>query len=171
MQLIQGDITEARVDAIVNAANSVMLGGGGVDGAIHSAAGPDLLQACREVPAVDGVRCATGEARITRAGELNAQYVIHTVGPRYGLDPQPRALLASAYRNSLQLAQQHQCETIACPAISCGVYRYPLNQAAEVAFEVCQEPEFQDLDIRFYLFNDNIFACWSALLSVDAIAF
>ncbi|MFT4613302.1 MAG: O-acetyl-ADP-ribose deacetylase (regulator of RNase III) [Bacteroidia bacterium] len=162
LQLVMGDITSANVDAIVNAANSVMLGGGGVDGAIHLAAGPALLQACYGVPEIDGIRCPAGEARMTVAGDLAAQYVIHTVGPRYHIDPQPEVLLESAYRSVLHLALQHNCHSIALPAISCGVYAYPLQEAAHIALGVCRESEFKNLQMTFYLFGQNIFDVFSA---------
>ena len=155
-----GDITTAEVDAIVNAANEVMLGGGGVDGAIHRAAGPALLEACKAVPAVDGIRCPTGEARITSAGNLPARYVIHTVGPVYSQVNNPEQLLGNAYRNSLQLALDNNCESIAFPAISCGVFGYPLDEAAEVAFKVCSDSQFASINIHFYLFGETIFAEW-----------
>ena len=135
LQLETGDITTLTVDAIVNAANERMLGGGGVDGAIHRAAGPGLLEACRATPGVrPGVRCPTGEARITPGFNLAARYVIHTVGPvwRGGHAGEP-ALLASCYRSSLTLAAEHACATVAFPAISCGVYGYPVAEACEIA--------------------------------------
>ncbi len=135
LEVVVDDITRLAVDAVVNAANEQMLGGGGVDGAIHRAAGRELLDACRAVPEVrPGVRCPTGEARITPAFRLAAKYVIHTVGPVYrdGTRGEPE-LLASCYRNSLQLANEHGIGTIAFPAISCGVYGYPLDEAAAVA--------------------------------------
>ena len=159
-----GDITTARVDAIVNAANPAMLGGGGVDGAIHRAAGPTLLEACRKIEPVAGVRCPTGAARITRAGDLPARYVIHAVGPRYHVDPQPQALLASAYRSSFALARQNQCRTVAVPAISCGVFGYPVAKAAKIALGISAEPAFSGLDIAFYLFNQDIYDLWRATL-------
>ena len=162
-RLVQGDITTARVDAIINAANPGMLGGGGVDGAIHRAAGPALLEACHAVPAIDGVRCPIGSARITPAGKLAARYVIHTVGPRYDIDPEPEQLLHSAYRSSFQLALQHDCQHLAVPAVSCGVYGYPLHAAAQVAYASCAEAEFADLQIDFYLFSEEIYRIWSAL--------
>ena len=132
---IQADITTLEVDAIVNAANERMLGGGGVDGAIHRAAGPELLEACRQVPEVrPGVRCPTGEARITPGFRLPAKHVIHTVGPvwRGGSAGEPE-LLESCYRSSLELAVAHGAHSIAFPAISCGVYGYPIRQAAAMA--------------------------------------
>ena len=130
-----GDITRLDVDAIVNAANQLMLGGGGVDGAIHAAAGPHLLEACRAFPEVRrGVRCPTGEARITPGFELSARYVIHTVGPIWrGGGSNEDELLASCYRTSLALAEQHALKSIAFPAISCGVYQFPVDRAAAIA--------------------------------------
>ena len=161
IELIQGDITEAVVDAIVNAANPGMLGGGGVDGAIHRAAGPDLLVACKEVEARHGIRCPTGEARITRAGQLASKYVIHTVGPVYHQVPNPVLLLTNAYRNSLKLALEYECKSVAFPAISCGVYGYPMQEAAEVALKVCAEADFSEIEISFYLFDKNAMEIWS----------
>lgn len=163
---IKGDITEAKVDAIVNAANPVMLGGGGVDGAIHRAAGVALLEACRAVEVVDGVRCPTGEARITKAGSLDAKYVIHTVGPRYHIDKNPEKLLTSAYRKSLELAIEYKCQSIAFPAISCGVYAYPLKEAANIAIDVCMQQSFAAIQIVFYLFQDDVFDTWNDLLKI-----
>ena len=159
--LVIGDITTAQVDAIVNAANERMLGGGGVDGAIHRAAGPALLEACRNVPEVDGVRCPTGEARITTAGDLMAKYVIHTVGPVYDSSPNPEELLASAYRNSFKLALEHDCRSVAVPAISCGVFGYPLYEAAKVAIGVCREPGFSSIEVTFYLFDERVHDIWN----------
>ena len=137
IEIVRGDITTLDVDAIVNAANERMLGGGGVDGAIHRAAGPGLLEACRLVPeARPGVRCPTGEARITSGHDLKARFVIHTVGPVWrGGDRGEPELLRSCYRLSLQLAADHEIRTIAFPAISCGVYGYPLDQACRIAID------------------------------------
>jgi O-acetyl-ADP-ribose deacetylase (regulator of RNase III) len=135
IEIAAADITQLEVDVIVNAANETMLGGGGVDGAIHRAAGPGLLEECRQVRQVrPGVRCPTGEARITGGHRLPAQHVIHTVGPvwRGGHDQEPE-LLASCYRASLRLAAEHGARSVAFPAISCGVYGYPLDEAARVA--------------------------------------
>ena len=135
IRIVQGDITKLAVDAIVNAANQVMLGGGGVDGAIHRAAGKDLFEACLKVPEVrPGVRCPTGEARITPGFRLPAKFVIHTVGPVYrdGQHGEPEKL-AACYRNSLALAAENGCKSIAFPCISTGVYGYPIEDAAKIA--------------------------------------
>ena len=135
IRIIQGDITTLAVDAIVNAANQPMLGGGGVDGAIHHAAGPELYEACLKVPEVrPGVRCPTGEARITPGFRLPAKFVIHTVGPVYrdGLHGEPEKL-AACYRNALALAAENDCRSVAFPCISTGVYGYPVEDAARIA--------------------------------------
>ena len=135
VEIVEADITTLDVDAIVNAANERMLGGGGVDGAIHRAAGPDLLTACTGVPEVrPGVRCPTGDSRITPGFRLPARHVIHTVGPVWhgGGSGEPE-LLASCYRSALSLVRDHDLESVAFPAISCGVYGYPLDQAAQIA--------------------------------------
>ncbi len=129
------DITTLDVDAIVNAANEWMLGGGGVDGAIHRAAGPELLEACRLVPEVrPGVRCPTGEARITPGFRLRARFVIHTVGPVWHGGGRGEAeLLASCYRSALALCEPHAIRSVAFPAISCGVFRFPVDRASQIA--------------------------------------
>ena len=164
LTVLKGDITQASVDAIVNAANPSLLGGGGVDGAIHRAAGPQLLKACQAIEAKNGIRCPTGQARITTAGKLKAHHVIHTVGPRYHVDPTPEQLLSLAYKNSLELAQLYQCRSIAFPAISCGVYGYPISEAAEIAVSTCQHSSFKHLNIYFYLFQQTTFDAWERLV-------
>jgi O-acetyl-ADP-ribose deacetylase (regulator of RNase III) len=139
LHVVTADITKLDVDAIVNAANEQMLGGGGVDGAIHRAAGPELLEACRAVAEVrPGVRCPTGEARMTPGFRLSARYVVHTVGPvwRDGSSGE-HTLLESCYRASLALALSHGVRSIAFPAISTGVYGFPLEPASEIAARAC----------------------------------
>jgi O-acetyl-ADP-ribose deacetylase len=133
IELLKGDITKLSVDAIVNAANSTLMGGGGVDGAIHRAGGPAILEACKEIVRRQG-ECKTGEAVITTAGALSCRYVIHTVGPiwRGGQDSE-KLLLSNCYSNSLKLAHQYQCETIAFPNISTGIYGFPKPLASEIA--------------------------------------
>ena len=139
LTLTHGDITAFEGDAIVNAANETLLGGGGVDGAIHRAAGPDLLGACYEIPEVRaGVRCPTGEARITPGFRLSARFVIHAVGPRWSQPGAPE-LLAQAWRSALMLARQHQLRVVAFPAISTGAFGCPMEAGAEIAIRTCQE--------------------------------
>ncbi|ACF12466.1 Appr-1-p processing domain protein [Chlorobaculum parvum NCIB 8327] len=149
---IKADITTLKVDAIVNAANSSLLGGGGVDGAIHRAAGPELLEACR---ALGG--CPTGEARITKGYRLPASYVIHTVGPVWHGDSHNEAeLLTSCYRNALKLAIEHQCHTIAFPSISTGAYGFPIEQAAAIATATVHEVLAEETTI-----DEVLFCCFS----------
>jgi O-acetyl-ADP-ribose deacetylase (regulator of RNase III) len=159
-----GDITHQRVDAIVNAANRSLLGGGGVDGAIHRAGGPSILEECRKIGG-----CPTGEARITGAGRLPARYVIHTVGPIYS-QPDAPGLLAAAHRNSLDLARQHGLRTIAFPAISTGAYGYPVEEAAPIAVGTVAEvarrhPSDFDL-IRFVIYGSENLRVFETALAV-----
>lgn len=160
--IVEGDITSAKVDAIVNAANPKMLGGGGVDGAIHKAAGPKLLEACRQIKSVNGIRCPFGEARITSAGDLQAKYVIHAVGPIYRNEARPEQVLENAYSNALQLAVDNGCQSIAFPAISCGAYGYPIEEAANIAIQVCRQ--HASLDIRFYFLDHSAMRIWDTTL-------
>ncbi|NOY25749.1 MAG: O-acetyl-ADP-ribose deacetylase [Oligoflexia bacterium] len=165
-----GDITHVADDAIVNAANTSLLGGGGVDGAIHRAAGPELLATCRALPADHGVRCRTAQARLTPAFKLPARVVIHTVGPVYHRVSDPAALLAQAHRSCLDLATQHDLSSIAFPAISCGVYGYPPDKAARVAIDTCiracGDPDRDTQtrtslrQIRFVLFSARTYDAW-----------
>lgn len=152
--VVHGDITKLEVDVIVNAANELLLGGGGVDGAIHAAAGPELLTACRAIPEVKkGVRCSTGDARLTPAFRLKARYVVHTVGPVWkGGVASEADLLASCYRQSLTLARQHDVRSIAFPCISTGVYHYPPKDAARIAVRECvsfleEHPSFETIKL------------------------
>jgi O-acetyl-ADP-ribose deacetylase (regulator of RNase III) len=161
IRLVQGDITAQEVDAIVNAANSSLLGGGGVDGAIHRAGGPSILEQCRLLGG-----CETGDAKATTGGRLSARHVVHTVGPVWnGGDANEDELLASCHRVSLALASELGCRTIAFPAISTGVYRFPLDRAARIAIgttaeELEQRPEIEE--VRFVLFDEHALAAFEA---------
>ena len=152
IELVQGDITAQDTDAIVNAANTTLLGGGGVDGAIHRAGGPAILAECRTLGG-----CATGDAEITTGGDLPARYVTHTVGPVYrdGKHGEP-ALLASAYRRSLEVASEHQVHRLVLPSISTGAYHFPIAEAADIALRTVNEyvPAHSDIElVRFVLFS------------------
>ncbi|MFV8754138.1 O-acetyl-ADP-ribose deacetylase [Nannocystaceae bacterium ST9] len=160
----RGDITRVDVDAIVDAANPIMLGGGGVDGAIHRAAGPKLLEACRRVPAVGGIRCPFGEARITPGFDLPARWVIHAVGPIWGRTPEPEAVLERAYANSLALAAQHGLTSVAFPAISTGAYGFPLEPAATIALAVARREWGSVSVIRFVLARADVFDAFERAL-------
>jgi len=164
IEVLRGDITTQEVDAIVNAANETLLGGGGVDGAIHRAAGPDLLTACR---ALGG--CSTGHAKITEAYRLPARYVIHTVGPVWhGGQTGDEALLGSCYRASLSLARECGCRTIAFPAISCGAYGYPVALAARVSVDaVAEDLRQNDQPVRVWwvMFERRAYDAWACVLT------
>ncbi|HUW59520.1 MAG TPA: O-acetyl-ADP-ribose deacetylase [Candidatus Bathyarchaeia archaeon] len=164
MEVVQGDITKERVDAIVNAANRSLLGGGGVDGAIHRAGGPEILEQCRKLNG-----CETGDAKLTTGGRLPARYVIHTVGPVYrgGQHGEPE-LLASCHRRSLEVARDHKLKTVSFPAISCGVYGYPIDEAAGIAIGtagrfVAANPGLER--VRFVLFSPEVYAAFEQALA------
>src|SRR6184192_2079520 len=163
LEAVQGDITQQAVDAIVNAANTTLLGGGGVDGAIHRAAGPELLAECRTLGG-----CEAGKAKITRGYKLPARFIIHTVGPVWSGGGRGEAeVLASCYCNSLQLAVKNGIKTIAFPAISCGAYRYPISEAAQIALETTREFLANTNNINKVIFavaNDQILEAYRRLL-------
>lgn len=164
IEVIQADITQLQVDAIVNAANTSLLGGGGVDGAIHRAAGAELVQECRLLGG-----CKVGQAKITRGYNLPAQWIIHTVGPVWqgGSNDEPQ-LLASCYQSSLKLAVEHQIKSIAFPAISCGIYGYPIQQAAQIAIaETARFLEGDDTieNILFTCFSEDVYQAYLHVLT------
>lgn len=165
IELIQGDITKLNVDAIVNAANPSLLGGGGVDGAIHRAAGPGLLEVCKLLGG-----CATGEAKITRGYKLAAKFVIHTVGPVWGVgDRQEDMLLANCYRNSLTQATVHECKTIAFPNISTGIYHFPKELAAEIAVREVKsylEKNTVPAKVIFACYDEENYSIYKKLLNI-----
>lgn len=169
IEVLRGDITTLAVDAIVNAANTSLLGGGGVDGVIHRKGGPTILEECKAIRNRQG-GCATGEAVITSGGNLPAKFVIHTVGPVWsGLHPEKQdALLANAYRNSLTLAVKHGVSTIAFPNISTGIYAFPKPRAAEIAIREVQYFLYQQTTIAkvfFVCFDEENFDLYEALLN------
>ena len=166
---VQGDITEQAVDAVVNAANSSLLGGGGVDGAIHRKGGPEILAACRALRASHyGKGLATGQAVATTAGRLPARWVIHTVGPVYAAqDPGRAALLASCYRESLRVADELGARTVAMPAVSTGIYGWPADDAARIALRTVREvalgTESRVAEVRFVLFGAEAFGVFESV--------
>lgn len=161
--LVRGDITRQRVDAIVNAANSSLLGGGGVDGAIHRRGGPAILAECRALRAARyGRGLPTGQAVATTAGELDALWVIHTVGPVYGASGSGPSLLVSCYRESLRVADGLGARTIAFPAISTGAYGWPLEDAARIAVKAVREADTVVEEARFVLFDDRAYQAFAA---------
>ncbi|GGS03209.1 macro domain-containing protein [Streptomyces humidus] len=160
--LVQGDITRQSVDAIVNAANSSLLGGGGVDGAIHRRGGPEILAACRRLRASSyGKGLATGRAVATTAGALDARWVIHTVGPVYSASEDRSALLASCYRESLRVADENGARTVAFPAVSAGVYGWPMDDAARIAVETVRAVRTNVEEIRFVLFDERAYGAFA----------
>jgi len=165
LKIVKGDITKWSVDsssdAIVNPANERMLGGGGADGAIHRAAGPQLRAACYEVSEVrPGVRCPLGEARITPGFNLPASRVIHTVGPIYDSAVNPEESLTNSYRNSLRVAKENNIKYIAFPAISCGIYGYPFDEAAVVGISTIKDFANDFKEVHFVLFAEDIYSVW-----------
>lgn len=169
--LLRGDITKMDTDAIVNAANSSLMGGGGVDGAIHRAGGPAILEECRKIVARQG-SCPTGEAVITTGGKLPARFVIHTVGPVWNKGKKKEALLlANCYRNSLQLAVDHQLATIAFPNISTGIYGYPKQEAAAIAVQTVSDflqPNDTIATLYFVCFDEENYSIYEQLLNNSA---
>ena len=163
IEIIRGDITKLEVDAIVNAANTTLLGGGGVDGAIHRAAGPELLRECRQLGG-----CKPGEAKITSGYHLPARFIIHTVGPFWSGGKRNEAeILSSCYRNSLTLAAQNQVRTIAFPAISCGAYRYPIQAATKIAVDTTRDflsSNEQIEKVSFVAGIDEVFDAYKEML-------
>ncbi|MFG2096250.1 O-acetyl-ADP-ribose deacetylase [Streptomyces sp. NPDC048612] len=165
LTLVQGDITEQAVDAVVNAANSSLLGGGGVDGAIHRRGGPEILDACRALRAAQyGPGLPTGQAVATTAGRLPARWVIHTVGPVWTSNEDRSALLASCYRESLRVADELGARTVAFPAISTGVYGWPTDDAARIAVETVRDTGTAVDEVRFVLFDEPALAVYAALV-------
>jgi len=156
LTLLRGDITEQQVDAIVNAANSSLLGGGGVDGAIHRRGGPEILEECRALRASKyGRGLPTGRAAATTAGRLPARWVIHTVGPVFSSSDDRSELLADCHRNSLLVAEELGARSVAFPAISTGVYRWPIDDAAIIALRTVSQAPSSVAEIRFVLFDDR----------------
>ncbi|UXY22830.1 O-acetyl-ADP-ribose deacetylase [Streptomyces cynarae] len=163
--LVKGDITRQSADAIVNAANSSLLGGGGVDGAIHRRGGPAILEECRALRASRyGKGLRTGRAVATTAGELDARWVIHTVGPRFSPQEDRSELLASCYRESLRVADELGARTVAFPAVSAGIYGWPIDDAARIAVETVRATETAVEEVRFVLFDERAYEAFAAQL-------
>jgi len=163
---VQGDITEQQVDAVVNAANSSLLGGGGVDGAIHRRGGPAILAACRDLRATLREGLPAGQAVATTAGNLPARWVIHTVGPVWSATDDRSAVLSSAYRESLLVAEELGAATVAFPAVSAGVYGWPMSDAARIAVETVQAHDAHRVrEVRFVLFGPEAYAAFTAALA------
>lgn len=163
LTFVQGDITEQAVDAVVNAANSSLLGGGGVDGAIHRRGGPEILADCRALrDSHYGRGLPTGQAVATTAGRLPARWVIHTVGPVHSESEDRSELLASCYREALRVADELGARTVALPAISTGVYRWPVEDAARIAVETVRGADTAVEEVRFVLFDDRAYAAFAA---------
>ncbi|MCX5253095.1 O-acetyl-ADP-ribose deacetylase [Streptomyces canus] len=162
IRLVQGDITRESADAIVNAANSSLLGGGGVDGAIHRRGGPAILADCRKLRAGHyGKGLPTGKAVATTAGDLDARWVIHTVGPRHSQEEDRSELLASCYRESLRVADELGARTVAFPAVSAGIYGWPIDDAARIAVETVRETETAVEEARFVLFDEKAYQAFA----------
>ncbi|MGK5692922.1 O-acetyl-ADP-ribose deacetylase [Streptomyces sp. URMC 128] len=165
IELVQGDITRESVDAIVNAANSSLLGGGGVDGAIHRRGGPAILEECRKLRASRyGKGLPTGQAVATTAGDLDARWVIHTVGPVFSATEDRSALLASCYRESLSVADELGARTIAFPAVSTGVYGWPMDDGARIAVETVRAADTAVEEVRFVLFDEQAYEVFAGRL-------
>ncbi|MFF3888644.1 O-acetyl-ADP-ribose deacetylase [Streptomyces sp. NPDC001914] len=163
--LVQGDITRQSVDAVVNAANSSLLGGGGVDGAIHRRGGPAILADCRKLRAGHyGKGLPTGRAVATTAGDLDARWVIHTVGPRYSREDDRSELLASCYRESLRVADELGARTVAFPAVSAGIYGWPMDDAARIAVETVRAARTDVEEVRFVLFDARAYEAFAGQL-------
>ncbi|MFI6804806.1 O-acetyl-ADP-ribose deacetylase [Streptomyces luteogriseus] len=165
IELVQGDITRESVDAIVNAANSSLLGGGGVDGAIHRRGGPAILEDCRRLRAAHlGKGLPTGRAVATTAGDLDARWVVHTVGPVFSATEDRSGLLASCYRESLRVAGELGARTVAFPAISTGVYGWPMDDGARIAVEAVRTAETTVEEVRFVVFDERAYQAFAAHL-------
>jgi O-acetyl-ADP-ribose deacetylase (regulator of RNase III) len=169
INIIFGDITKASTDAIVNAAKPSLLGGSGVDGDIQKAAGKSVLDECKAIEIIDGVRCKTGEAKITSAGDLSSTFIIHTVGPVYNKSQCPEKDLHNSYFNSIELALKHNCKSIAFPAISCGKYGFPHDKAVDIAVNALKPFLDKEIEILFYVIDSSLFEKLNNALKVHKI--